>query len=445
MPITKLIAVAGGMSDDRVADVVFVHGLDGHPRNTWQQNDWEETYWPNLLYNDVPTFGIWSFGYDASSTNWLGAAMPIVDRATNLAQHLRSESLGQRPLFFVVHSLGGLVVKQMLRSAYDQRYDDPLVQNTRGIFFFATPHMGSPLANYMTWLGVYRPSKLVKELEHSNSQLRDINSWYRANAGRLGIETIVFAETRPTKGVLVVDQTSSDPGITGVVPIPVDADHIEICKPGLEDLTYKSVRTRLVEFARDESRLIELGRTGNLWIDVSCFNKYPEQWEEKSVTRRPHQLLKYAVARSASEIQIRADLPYQSSVLAGEPVWALDFMWLPFRWLPLSLDLKMLNKGKSTLYVTRVDLLVEESVPNREPLVVASRGGLFTEVRLQNEGWGDITRSTLRYALEDATDQPHFPAEFQYECEVTWEDGTAQIIRLQPPLRAPPDSAHCPE
>jgi tetratricopeptide (TPR) repeat protein len=41
---------------------------------------------------------------------------------------------------------------------------------------------------------------------------------------------LVYCETRPTKGILVVNQTSADPGIKGVIPVPMDFDHISICK-----------------------------------------------------------------------------------------------------------------------------------------------------------------------------------------------------------------------
>ena len=45
--------------------------------------------------------------------------------------------LGDRPLIFVTHSLGGLVVKQMLGHAKEMRIDDwrPIADATRGIVF----------------------------------------------------------------------------------------------------------------------------------------------------------------------------------------------------------------------------------------------------------------------------------------------------------------------
>jgi hypothetical protein len=41
---------------------------------------------------------------------------------------------------------------------------------------------------------------------------------------------MIYCETRPTGPILVVNQTSADPGIKGVIPVPMDFDHISICK-----------------------------------------------------------------------------------------------------------------------------------------------------------------------------------------------------------------------
>jgi hypothetical protein len=41
---------------------------------------------------------------------------------------------------------------------------------------------------------------------------------------------------------LIVDRNSSDPGIVGVVPIPIDGDHFEIAKPkSRQELAHKSL------------------------------------------------------------------------------------------------------------------------------------------------------------------------------------------------------------
>jgi hypothetical protein len=425
MADTKLLAVAGTDSATRLADVVFVHGLDGDPQLSWQFEDDEESFWPRLLFNDLPQLGIWSFGYDAGSSKWLGNAMPIVDRATNFAAFLRSEGIGDRPLFFVAHSLGGLVVKQMLRSRYDQDHSDPFVANTQAIFFFGTPHSGSPIANYMKWLGLYRPSTLINELEFSNAALRDLNAWYRASAARLGIDSIVFAETQKVKNVvLVVDQVSSDPGLPGVVPIPIDCDHVEICKVDIDSLAYKTVRNRIQEFTRNVANRVSIKETGDLWADVSCFNKYPEQWEEKSVPKDTSQILQYSVVREADRIRIEPELPYLASVRKQEPVWSLAYMWMPFRWLPVTLDIKLLNRGSTPLYLTQLELLVEHSNPDKEPVLFVKRGDGFPYIYIQNEGWGVVEDASLKLAFADAVGEPNFPDDLPFEISIAgFEEG----------------------
>ncbi|WP_037305598.1 hypothetical protein [Amycolatopsis orientalis] len=84
--MTELVNV--GTDEDPVLDVVFVHGLDGDPHKSW-----------------------------------LGDSMPIQDRAINLLAELQGHGIGQRPLCFVTHSMGGLVVKEMLLHAADGRAD----------------------------------------------------------------------------------------------------------------------------------------------------------------------------------------------------------------------------------------------------------------------------------------------------------------------------------
>ncbi|NJO98266.1 MAG: hypothetical protein HC764_21615 [Pleurocapsa sp. CRU_1_2] len=48
-----------------------------------------------------------------------GKASPIFDQASDLLKRLEMKNFRERPRIFVTHSLGGLVVKETLYSAYD--------------------------------------------------------------------------------------------------------------------------------------------------------------------------------------------------------------------------------------------------------------------------------------------------------------------------------------
>ncbi|WP_211203222.1 esterase/lipase family protein [Candidatus Competibacter phosphatis] len=248
--LDKFVRISEFDNPERVADILFVHGLGGHSLATWHPTGSEENRnsWPFWLSSDLPTVGIWSLGYTAQPSEWKGGTtMPLVDRAINILAQLDVHGIGTRPLLFITHSLGGLLVKQMLRHALDfgQPVWTTLVANTCGIVFLSTPHSGSDLASWLKYLsGILRPTVTISELEAHHSRLRELNHLYRNHKLLSHIPIQVYYETRPTHGVMVVNQTSADPGIPGVIPIPLEEDHISICKPSSpQQLVYMRVKS----------------------------------------------------------------------------------------------------------------------------------------------------------------------------------------------------------
>ncbi|MFL5328679.1 MAG: esterase/lipase family protein [Gemmataceae bacterium] len=241
--------MGGSQNPNRRGDVIFVHGLNGNYRTTWKSNETGFS-WPEELAREIPDVGVWSFSYDSAASDWLGAAMPIVDRSKNFLSQIVAEKLGRGNTIFVVHSLGGLVVKQALMHAITLRNDDfeEIADNTKAVIFLGTPHTGSGVSNFMQAVSFgLRLSVNTEELGRNEAPLRDLNVLYRNNIPDLGIMNYGFFETKKI-GFLwwsqfVVDQGSADPGINNVTPIGISANHFTICKPkSSKDLAYASVR-----------------------------------------------------------------------------------------------------------------------------------------------------------------------------------------------------------
>lgn len=175
--LSELIPIV--KAPEGVVDVIFVHGLDGDAHATWRFT--ESSSWHTWIASTYPTANVWSLRYRVRSTNWRAGSMPLADRASNILHLLKLELRLNRPIVFVCHSYGGLLVKQMLRSARDfPRGFGDFATSTKGICFFATPHSGSAIPGYINALRpVLRTSAAVRELARNDPNMRNLNLWFR--------------------------------------------------------------------------------------------------------------------------------------------------------------------------------------------------------------------------------------------------------------------------
>jgi Putative serine esterase (DUF676) len=165
--------------------------------------------------------------------------MPLQDRAVNVLEVLLSEAgLKSGPIAFICHSLGGLIVKQILLDLQQQKDRRKEAKDLLGrvtqIVLVATPHTGSRRATLLDRLRFFAwPSPIARTLVANDTALRSINVAYRgfADESRDVLQHRVFYETQGTPAGVIVDEASADPGLPGDPPVPVDADPISIVKP----------------------------------------------------------------------------------------------------------------------------------------------------------------------------------------------------------------------
>ena len=239
--------------ESALVDVLFLHGLAGEPFSTWTSagcHNKTRAFWPAWLCEDLARVRCHTVGYPASIfEQWANKEMGLFERAKSILDLLESHSFGNRPLVLICHSLGGLLAKQLLKTAENSggKSWKNISHSVSLVVFLATPHTGSGLASALKQIAPRLASTHIETLCGNNSQLHELNEFYRAVANKRPIKTVVYYEKFKTKGaVLVVDATSSDPGVVDTVPIPVDADHETICKPSSKsDVVYLGVLRHL--------------------------------------------------------------------------------------------------------------------------------------------------------------------------------------------------------
>ncbi|CZS88147.1 uncharacterized protein RCO7_01113 [Rhynchosporium graminicola] len=272
-----------------IADIVFVHGLQGNPRKTWtcattpsrvsygaeetpggshhlkirnlfsrrhsnsshrsHESHSDDVFWPHdLLPTDCPNARILTFGYDSKVTNFFAAPANrsnIVAHARDLIhqlKRLRLECSG-RPIIFIAHSLG------------------EIFDSTAAVLFLGTPHRGSGKANIgeiarkiASASGIDTADQNVRALRVNSIELEMIHEsfvqLYEQKDRRF--EIITFQETKGFSrigilglGDLIVQPFSSS--FTGTEHIEsINANHMDMCRfSSKDDQGYQSIAGEL--------------------------------------------------------------------------------------------------------------------------------------------------------------------------------------------------------
>ncbi len=183
--------------------------------------------------------------------------MALPDRAAGILSILEAEKeLRTGELYFVCHSKGGLLVEYILLKAAEKSHRSEIsagiVKRTRKVVYMGTPHRGSVISDWISRFPL--ASKATVSLRTDDPHLRSLNQSSREIFVQQQIQCLTFTETKRTKLFFrVVTQDSGDPGYLGDV-IPVDEDHVSICKPRDRDA---HVYRALLNFLETPSNVLE--------------------------------------------------------------------------------------------------------------------------------------------------------------------------------------------
>ncbi|KAM7206514.1 hypothetical protein V8F20_002640 [Naviculisporaceae sp. PSN 640] len=283
--------------------IIFLHGLKGHPRTTWegvrteaieapaQKRSWtskpfsrakpsasssnsialghsemtlrtrtRKVFWPFEFL--VPDFReraiIWMYGYNADLIGGIFQA----NNQNSVHQHGRDlaiqveRQISEGIVVFVAHSLGGIVVKDALCRSKICR------DRTRMVVFLGTPHRGSSFAAWgkiASDLARFARQDsnrgLLETLEVNSKILDDIQTRFEKIAMDLPIRIHSFQEGRGMSGIIglhnkIVDDYSSKIGLGSLECVEtIDADHREIARcSSRSDPQYRAIFGVLNQF-----------------------------------------------------------------------------------------------------------------------------------------------------------------------------------------------------
>ncbi|RDW65601.1 hypothetical protein BP5796_10293 [Coleophoma crateriformis] len=157
---------------DPVADVVLVTGLAGHAYGSWTAKSYPWQMWPrHYLCDDLPNCRTMTYGYDTrlltvNSATKLDYTRSFLDELETVRRNAK-----QRPVFFIAHSFGGILLANALAKV---KLSSPptLLLATYGILFFAVPHRNMNLDDVKAVPGISR------ERQQLLVQITDPLHWY---------------------------------------------------------------------------------------------------------------------------------------------------------------------------------------------------------------------------------------------------------------------------
>ncbi|MCV2362182.1 TIR domain-containing protein [Paucibacter sp. DJ1R-11] len=310
--------VGPGSSQATRLDVIFLHGLQGDAKKTWSTGLISSKFWPEWIAQDSK-LSVWSVDYPTLVTDWTGEhKLTLPQLANSIAFALRQQGIGERPLVFVAHSMGGLVAKEMIaQGRFPDRYAQPLRTACASVVFFGTPHWGADVVQRLAdWAGESIDIKQTHlyELRRGSPYLENLNKafgyWLNTDKSCTGV--LAFRETQPYLGQMVVPKDSADPALGDLVQV-VDLageDHVSMCK--VKDENDDRVRQlRALCQALCSKAWQAAGKTGHVILSY--------HWDDtgvQDIVKRVHSSL------GEAGIPLLSDLDFRTRHMAPREGWS---------------------------------------------------------------------------------------------------------------------------
>ncbi|KAH8745848.1 hypothetical protein BGZ57DRAFT_974359 [Hyaloscypha finlandica] len=252
-------------------DCIVVSGLASHPFGSWQPHGTDKSFmWiRDELPQYLPTIRFIAYGYD-TTLKPSNSFQTIPDLANSFIDVLRADGWSSptaKPLLFLAHSLGGVILKQtLLMLAGSGQKETSIANLIRGVVFFGVPSQGMPMADVITMLGdqpnrdalvreVSVKSEYISQLEkqfagasfvrtiklfwaYETKTTRTVTHWGGDKYSRSGPDTILVTRESATSGRCFDNQS---------LTIQIDENHSDMVKFPSGDYRTRIIASKLAD------------------------------------------------------------------------------------------------------------------------------------------------------------------------------------------------------
>ncbi|KAI0116315.1 hypothetical protein GGR51DRAFT_574646 [Nemania sp. FL0031] len=191
--------------DDRPvrADIVAITGMDGHAYGSWMSREVDNVMWlRDFLARVLPDCRTMIYGYHSKL---LASNMSRLKEYGRLflaeVEKVRDTTeLERRPLIFICHSYGGILLSHCLvrANSLEDEHRKSLFTSTYGMLFFGTPHKGSPKDDVLKMVEQTYPNR-IPALMQTAPDSGDLEFQLQLFSTLVGDRQIgSFYETEPT-------------------------------------------------------------------------------------------------------------------------------------------------------------------------------------------------------------------------------------------------------
>ncbi|KAH7009843.1 hypothetical protein EDB80DRAFT_610413 [Ilyonectria destructans] len=249
--------------EDHKVDVIAISGLGGHAFGSFKEKGgdymWLRDSLPYDLIlqdTDIPMTRTMIYGYE-SKVSQSKNMQNLEDLATAFHTSLLAlaSNSTMRPIVFVAHSLGGLIIKQTLISLSKSTVEDDinLLQAVRGIAFFGVPNDGMDISSLIPMAGDGPNRFLLESINRINSQILTMQQreFYKALGEEGEAEIICFYET--VESPTAQKDEHGDWRMNGPSKVLVTKSSATVCRPWENRPEY------MCAIARTHSLMVKFG------------------------------------------------------------------------------------------------------------------------------------------------------------------------------------------